>query len=662
MPREYALKRKSASSSEAKSPLKYKIDYEKELNESQLEAVFSKEGSFLLIAGAGSGKTRTLTYRTARLIEIGYDPSSIVLLTFTRKAAKEMMDRAAELLDERCSKILGGTFHSFANMLLRKYAEVINLNPNFIILDQQDCEYILGLIREDYAPKNARFPYKDTLLRIYSFVVNTNQSLDNYLEKEYPHFWHLSRSIERLFNIYQSYKAKNQLLDYDDLLRYLITLLNENNEQIENFLKSLSFIMIDEYQDTNHLQAVIVKSLARFNENVMAVGDDSQSIYSFRGADFKNIMEFPQIFPNAKIIKLEENYRSTQEILNFSNEIIRNMKFKYSKVLFSKKKGDEKPAIVPLRDESEQTEFIVQRILDLLDEGVELNDIAILIRSAYFSYDLELALKARNIPFEKFGGIKFVESAHIKDVLAFLRTSANLSDVLSFTRILNLIHDIGSKTANKIIAAIDYEILQNFNPEYPIKNLPKIKKHDELMQLLILLRDLAFNEEPLKEKLTKIINFYNPYFTSKFDDYNKREKDFESLLLIASRYENINSFLADLAIDPPNSTIIDYEQKQKDKNYITISTIHSAKGLEWNTVFIINMLEGYFPSYYSLRSEDQLEEERRLFYVAVTRAKERLYITYPMMISTNEFGNAFTRPSPFLKEIDPQFYEEWIIK
>jgi len=661
MAKEYTL-RKDNYKVEITSNLKQRIDYEKVLNESQLRAVFSTDGSYLLIAGAGSGKTRTLTYRTARLIELGYNPTSIVLLTFTRKAAKEMLDRASALLDERCSKILGGTFHSFSYLLLRQYGNIINLDKNFTILDQQDSIDILGMIRNEIISKNSRFPQKDTLQKIYSYTLNTGTSIEDYLLKEYPHFYHLTNEIEKLFIAYQNYKIENNVLDYDDLLKYTVLLLNSNDKIADNFLKSLSFIMIDEYQDTNHLQALITKALAKFNNNVMAVGDDSQSIYSFRGANFKNIMEFPQLFPKVQIIKLQENYRSPQEILDFSNEIIRNLKYKYPKVLHSNKKGKEKPAIIPTKNEQEQSEFIVNRILDLLDEGVNLNEIAVLIRSAYFSYDLELELQKKKIPFQKIGGIKFVEAAHIKDVLAFLKTSVNIKDVLSFSRILKLLNGIGHKKANQIISVLNFDLLKNFDKNFPISKLNKLTNEEELFQLLTLLKNLAFDEESLAEKIQKVIIFYTPYFQSKFDDYNKREKDFNSLLTIASRYDDLQSFLSDLALDPPNSSILDFEDEQKEKNFLTISTIHSAKGLEWEVVFIMNVVEGYFPSYYSLKNEEQLEEERRLFYVAVTRAKERLYITYPMFINSNEMGSSFARPSTFLKEINPKFYEEWIIK
>jgi len=661
MAKEYTL-RKDNYKVEITSNLKQRIDYEKVLNESQLRAVFSTDGSYLLIAGAGSGKTRTLTYRTARLIELGYNPTSIVLLTFTRKAAKEMLDRASALLDERCSKILGGTFHSFSYLLLRQYGNILNLDKNFTILDQQDSIDILGMIRNELVSKNSRFPQKDTLQKIYSYTLNTGTSIEDYLLKEYPHFYHLTNEIEKLFIAYQNYKIENNVLDYDDLLKYTVLLLNSNDKIADNFLKSLSFIMIDEYQDTNHLQALITKALAKFNNNVMAVGDDSQSIYSFRGANFKNIMEFPQLFPKVQIIKLQENYRSPQEILDFSNEIIRNLKYKYPKVLHSNKKGKEKPAIIPTKNEQEQSEFIVNRILDLLDEGVNLNEIAVLIRSAYFSYDLELELQKKKIPFQKIGGIKFVEAAHIKDVLAFLKTSVNIKDVLSFSRILTLLNGIGHKKANQIISVLNFDLLKNFDKNFPISKINKLTNEEELFQLLTLLKNLAFDEESLAEKIQKVIIFYTPYFQSKFDDYNKREKDFNSLLTIASRYDDLQSFLSDLALDPPNSSIIDFEDEQKEKNFLTISTIHSAKGLEWEVVFIMNVVEGYFPSYYSLKNEEQLEEERRLFYVAVTRAKERLYITYPMFINSNEMGSSFARPSTFLKEINPKFYEEWIIK
>ncbi|MDD5609163.1 MAG: ATP-dependent helicase, partial [Ignavibacterium sp.] len=399
---------------------RFKINYKEELNASQFEAATAVKGCYLIIAGAGTGKTRTLVYRVARLIELGHDPNSILLLTFTRKAANEMLKRASMLLDDRCSKIRGGTFHSFANLTLRKYAKAIGLDSAFTILDQGDSEDVINLIRSQdrFLIRDKRFPNKQTLNKVYSLSVNTGKKVEEIIENDYPHFLPLLDKILEIQKIFIQYKRNNNLLDYDDLLIYLREFLKKESPSVKALLSEIKFVMVDEYQDTNHLQAEIVKGLAKYNKNVMVVGDDSQAIYSFRGADFHNIMQFPKLFDNVKIIKLEENYRSVQAILDFANRINEAAIEKYKKELYTRRGSGVLPSIVAAATDNLQSKFIVEKILDLREEGVQLKDIAVLFRSSFFSFDLELELSKANIPFQKFGGMKFVETAHIKDVMA----------------------------------------------------------------------------------------------------------------------------------------------------------------------------------------------------------------------------------------------------
>lgn len=637
---------------------RFLINYKSQLNEKQFEAVQSISGSFLLIAGAGTGKTRTLVFRVARLIEIGYSPESVLLLTFTRKAAREMMNRASEILDSRCSNISGGTFHSFANIILRKYGNIIKLNPSFSILDQSDSEDIINLVRNDLIDKSERkrFPKKDSIYKIISLSKNTFTPLEKIIESEYPHFVDYTNSIYNIFNKYETYKYNNSLLDYDDLLIYSIRFLKTDSDFVKNFLMSINFLMVDEYQDTNKLQAEMVKTLASGNGNVMVVGDDSQSIYSFRGAYFRNIIQFPELFPNTKVIKLEENYRSTQPILDFANEIISRAIEKFPKNLYSKVKDGEMPIIVAAKNETYQSRFIVDRILDIIDEGISLNDIAILFRSSFSSFELEIELNKAGLPYVKFGGMKFIETAHVKDMISFIRIIVNINDVVSWYRILLLHPGIGSSKASQIITYIT-------NSELPFSedNYISIFHKNNLLNLLRFLLSLKELEEP-SVIAEKIFEYYEPLFKENYDDFNKRKKDLDIFINISSNYKSIDNFLADIALEPPNESISDVEADDKEKERLTLSTIHSAKGLEWHTVFIIHAVDGFFPSSQSLDNLDSIEEERRLMYVAVTRAKRYLHICYPINIFDRFRGITYSKKSRFLDNINPKLVEEWTLE
>ncbi|GAB6281780.1 MAG: ATP-dependent helicase [Ignavibacterium sp.] len=639
----------------------FTIKYKEELNPSQYEAATALEGAYLIIAGAGTGKTRTLVYRVAHLVESGNDPRSILLLTFTRKAAKEMLDRSSILLDKRCEKINGGTFHSFANITLRKYAKAIGLEPSFTILDQTDSEDVINLLRNQSGTvtKEKRFPNKQTLFKIFSLSVNTEVPIEKLVYTEYPHFLDDLDEIVKLQKMYFNFKKRSNLLDYDDLLIYLRDFLLELSPAAKSLLNQLNFVMVDEYQDTNKIQADIVVGLTQLKQNIMVVGDDSQSIYSFRGANFKNIMDFPKLFNNVKIIKLEENYRSTQEVLNFANRIVDAAIEKYPKFLFTNKKGGNLPVIIASENTNLQSKFIVEKILDLREEGIPLRDIAVLFRSSFFSFDLEIELAKANIPFKKFGGMKFVETAHIKDVLAFLRVSFNPKDFVSWNRIL-LLHDgVGPRSAQKIIDLLANGKLNiDMNPDSHSEKIIT----EKLYNLFLLIYELRTKNLSPSEQTMMVIDYYIPIFKEKYDDFHKRRKDLDIFLNITENYKSLESLLSDILIDPPIDSTVDIEAEDKENEFLTLSTIHSAKGLEWNTVFLIHAIDGFFPSTKSAEKTEDLEEERRLFYVAVTRAKQNLYITYPMNIYDRESGTTFSKPSRFIADITSDLAEGYLLE
>ena len=648
--KKYTLKKVS-------SEVIYKVDYEKELNPPQLEAVKQKEGSILVIAGAGSGKTKTLTYRVARLIEDGINPKNILLLTFTKKAAQEMLSRAAIVLDSRCEQVAGGTFHSFANVILRKYSSLLELNNNFTITDRADSEDIINHIRSNIIGKQEkRFPKKGTILDIYSKAVNKNIPSEDIILCEYKQFEHCTEKINEIICEYNNYKRKNSILDYDDLLLYLKTLLECNPEVRKKLSNQYKYIMVDEYQDTNTIQAQIVKLLASEHNNVMAVGDDSQSIYSFRGANFKNILEFPQLFENTKIIKLEQNYRSSQNILSLANEILLKAKEKYTKTLFSDIVSPIKPALISANDMKMEAEFISQRVLELVEEeNLSLNDICVLARSARMTYNLEIELAKRNIPYKKFGGMKFIEAAHIKDIIAHLRVILNPSDIISYTRILLLLDGIGNQSANKLLPILVNE------SEIKNKNLP-VKNPEAVIKLTDLINNNQKDIFNPKKVVQNVLKYYENILKDKYDDYTKREKDLEHFLALSEKYTSLEDFLSDLALEPPDTSVTDIDSGAQKDEFLTLSTIHSAKGLEYKAVFIIGAVDGRFPSLYSFNSPDDLDEELRLMYVAVTRAKTHLAITYPIDMFDYSTNMVLSKPSRFLDGINQDILERWVIE
>lgn len=649
--KKYVLKKHSPNKTN------YKIDYENELNPKQYEAVMANEGALLVIAGAGSGKTKTLTYRVARLIEDGVAPENILLLTFTKKAAHQMLSRAATVLDERCERVAGGTFHSFANIILRKYASYLKLKNNYTIMDSTDCEDVINhIVGQMFPKKEKRFPKKSTLLDIYSKSVNKETPTKIVIENEFPQFEHCTDKIIEVHKAYVTYKRENSILDYDDLLLYLKLLLENNENLAKKISGQYKYIMVDEYQDTNTLQADVIKLLSSVNKNIMAVGDDAQSIYSFRGANYKNIFDFPKIFENTKIIKLEQNYRSTQNILELTNTIISKAKEKYDKHLFSEIVSPIKPALICAKNTQMEADFICQRILELLDEGISLGDICILARNARMSYNLEIELSKHAIPFRKFGGPKFMETAHIKDIVAHLRVIVNPDDIVSLTRILLLLRGIGNAAINNIIPILK----GNINPDIKLLPSNKLTSLSPLINVLSKERSRVSTKKP-SEIVEEIIHYYRPILKDKYDDFSKREKDLEHFQYLSTQYSNLEDFISDLALDPPDKSVEGMYKNNIDDEALTVSTIHSAKGLEWDSVFIIGAVDGRFPSAYSFNSEEEMDEELRLMYVATTRAKNNLYITYPVDMYDYSMNMVLSKPSRFLDNISDNILELWDI-
>ncbi len=632
------------------------IDYEKELNEAQFKAVTTTEGPLLIVAGAGTGKTRTLVYRVARLVEIGVKPESILLLTFTRRAAASMLSRAASLADARCQRVSGGTFHSLGHSVLRRFADQAGVAKNFTVLDQSDTEDLIDLLRRQIKlTKERHFPRKRTIAAIFSMMVNKVQSLKQVLNQEYPQFSDERRNLETLFKSFEDFKRTRHMLTYDDLLVRFREALETSAEMREQLSDQFRYIMVDEYQDTNKLQAQIVKLLTTRHENVAVVGDEFQSIYSFRGASHRNMLEFPKLFPKSQIIKLEENFRSTQPILDVANAIMADVKESYKKKLYSRIEGNEPPVVVSAHDENEQSRFVAQRIADLRDEGVPLAEIAVLFRSSSHSFDLEIELGKHGIPFRKFGGMRFAESAHIKDALSFLRVVVKPSDTLSWFRALKLIDHIGDATVYQILEYLGVEEKEFRSARRKAALFKKLHKFParpaykaQLTRLTRVLCTICESNTPA-EQLSAVLRFYRPLLKNKYDDGQRRGRDLEHLQTIAKRYKTAAKLLEDVALDP--TEVIQGNTVRRGSGFVTLSTVHSAKGLEWDNVFLIWMTDGWFPANRFQDEFDDFEEERRLLYVAATRARRHLYFVYPLHVYHGAEDDPFPAISRFLEPV-----------
>lgn len=605
------------------------IDIEKDLNESQRTVVTTTEGPVLVIAGAGSGKTRVIEYRVVHLVQKGVLPQSILLLTFTRKAAQQMLDRASGR-DPRCMHVEGGTFHSFSYQLLKKYSRFAGFDT-FSIMDEDDAQSAINIcigklgISTD---KEKKFPRKDTLRKIVSMSINKALPIETILETEYPNFADYCGEIERIRDEFAAYKKEKGYLDYDDLLVYCRILLNTREEVRNALSRKYRYIMVDEYQDTNVIQADITCLLGQAHNNVMAVGDDAQSIYGFRGASHQNIMDFPKRFPGARIVKLEANYRSSQAILDVANATLKNMRNKFAKDLFSaaENRGN-KPKLLCFQDNSMEAEWVAEKILFLRDSGLGLGKQAVLFRSAHISIPLQMELSRRNIPFAVFGGMKFYETSHVKDLVAHLKILLNPRDELSWNRVLTMMEGVGPKTAGRILDRIASTATDGaFISDTVLHENSRAKFSQHLSKLADLYRFISDPALSLAQKYSKLFDYYYPVMQDKFDDWSQRANDLEALKNIIAKYDSLQDFLAEFALDPPDhggraGRLPESEQP------LTLSTIHSAKGLEWDCVFLLGLIEGVLPVSFALNDEDRIEEEQRLFYVALTRAKQHLFLS-----------------------------------
>jgi DNA helicase-2/ATP-dependent DNA helicase PcrA len=664
MSRQYTLQRAPTSTS-------IHIDYAAELNEQQLAAVTAPPGPLLVIAGAGSGKTRTLTYRVAYLLENGIDPRNILLLTFTNKAARQMLDRVANLLPVDASGLWGGTFHSVGNRILRRHGSALGYSSGFTIMDREDQKDLINAVVASAGidPKQIRFPKGDVLAEIFSFVVNTETPLEELLAEKFPYFLSLLDKIKDVQARYDRKKKATNSMDFDDLLEKTLSMLQQHEGIAAFYRRQFQFILVDEYQDTNKIQADLVDTLACDHKNVMVVGDDAQSIYSWRGANFQNILEFPKRYPDAQVFKIEMNYRSVPEILQVANAAIAANVQQFRKHLSATRGSNAvKPAVVGLNDGSEQAQFVAQRILELRDENIDLSEIAVLYRAHYHAIELQLELSRRGIPYQITSGIRFFEQAHIKDVTAFIRFVANPRDEVAFKRMVKLLPGIGNRSAENLWNAWDRslnergEITSWGERLLPMNVSAKSRKMWEQLAHTVDEIAPAGQPNPPSEMITSIVEaIYDDYAKVNFTNYELRREDLNQLAAFARQFKDVNEFLSQLALisnvdaeAAPNQTT--------DKEAVNLSTVHQAKGLEFNTVFIIWLTDGMFPSSRSLDTRDALEEERRLFYVAITRAKDELYLTYPHMRLSGGYGDVFQRPSRFLKEIPNELVEDWQVQ
>ncbi|MCC3345972.1 ATP-dependent helicase [Psychrobacter sanguinis] len=640
------------------------VDYAGELNQSQLLAATTIKGKVLVIAGAGSGKTKTLTYRTSYLIESGASPSGILLLTFTRKAADEIKGRVKALLAENVAAnsasanlrglnlnaITSGTFHSFCNMLLRRYSGLLGINPRFTILDTSDSEDAIDLICKEkgFVRKNMKqaFPRKKTLQNLISTSRNRRILLKDLIENDYPDLTVHIPAIEQLAKEYHRYKRANHLYDFDDIISQVVSHL-KNNLQFRRLIQdTYRHVMVDEYQDTNVPQKQLIDYICEpDNVSLMVVGDDNQSIYAFRGANYENILLFGDSYPDAKLIKLEQNYRSTPAILDYVNALSEQITLGYQKRLFSDLPiAGNKPVLSRRSNEAEEAKYIANRIIDLKPD-LDYNDFAVLSRTSFQSNRIQLEFMERNIPFIVVGGIKFIEKRHIKDILALVKILYNPNDSIAWHRILTLFKGVGEVTATKITQAIN-----SSNDSFEPLLDPKLNKNKEQLIELYDVLIKADQQTTVADTLDVLIEFYLPVLKTVEDNWRERAEDFRVLKNLAQEHSSLDNFLENLALDPPNDSVATLTQpEQKDKDAVTISTIHSAKGLEWPVVFVNALVDGLMPHHRSVAEFEELEEERKLFYVACSRAKTHLYLTAPDYFSS--FAGYFDKVSRFISEV-----------
>lgn len=648
------------------SELGLKVDYASELNPDQLLAATTVDGKVLVIAGAGSGKTKTLTYRTSYLLENGVTPKSILLLTFTRKAANEIKSRAKVLLADTLSDddlakdtlptskmlndITSGTFHSFCNMLLRQYSGLLGINPRFTILDTGDSEDAIDLIHKEKKypaqTKSQAFPRKKTLQNIISTSRNRRIHIRDLIENNYPDIAVHIPIIEQLAIDFHEYKRANHLYDFDDIISQVVRHLKTNDTFRQMLQNQYRYIMVDEYQDTNIPQKQLIDLICEPESvSLMVVGDDNQSIYAFRGANYENILLFGETYPEASLIKLEQNYRSTPAVLNYINALSAQITLGYQKQLYSNAaiSGD-KPIFSRASDETKEAKYIADKIIEHKAE-YDFADFAVLCRTSFQSNYIQLEFMERGIPFIVVGGIKFIERRHIKDVLAFVKILYNPNDTIAWHRILTLFRGVGAVTATRLTQAINGDN-NSFDPLLTAKFAKKSEQLEPLYHTLT----KASQAESVESIIEHVLEFYVPILKTLEENWRERNEDFRVLKNLATEYSSLDNFLENLALDPPNDSVATTSQPEEDdKDKVTISTIHSAKGLEWPVVFVNSLVDGITPHHRSLADFEELEEERKLFYVACSRAKTRLYLTAPDYFAS--YSGYFDKPSRFIAEL-----------
>ncbi|MBL9114138.1 MAG: ATP-dependent helicase [Verrucomicrobiaceae bacterium] len=669
MPREYRIQQHRGPASG--------IDYQAELNESQYSAVTSPPGAALVIAGAGSGKTRTLTYRVAYLLDNGIPPENILLLTFTNKAAREMLERVSALVSTDTNRLWGGTFHSIGNRILRLNAQRLGYQRGFSIMDREDQKDLMEsvLAGAELDVGNYRFPKADVLIEMFSLALNVCVSLHELIEERYPYFGPVEESIQKVRELYERKKQETNTMDFDDLLVRVVDLLRDNVDVREYYQRQFQFVLVDEYQDTNKLQCDMVDLLCGENGNLMVVGDDAQSIYSWRGADVGNILNFQRRYPKAKTFKIETNYRSVPEVLALANASIANNSAQIPKTLLPARSGGKMtPALVSVDTPSAQAAFVAQRILELHEEGVELDEIAVLYRAHFHSLEIQMELTSRGIPFQITSGLRFFEQAHVKDVAAFMKFAVNRRDEVSFMRLVRLLPGVGNASASRMWSAWlasdgvkDGPLAQKFSAL--LMALPAPKKAQETWQQYAWTLDELVDEVGTPVAPASMIHsvtegVYGDYMRTKFKNAEQREQDLDQLSAFASRFSDATEFLSQLAL----LTGVDTEGNQpgaqpQEKEAVTLTTTHQAKGLEWKIVFAVWLADGMFPHRRAIDDggPEALEEERRLFYVTVTRAKDELYLVFPVINHQARDGNVLQRASRFIEELPDELVDPWKI-
>ena len=648
-----------------------------ELNPQQYDVVTAGSGPLLVIAGAGSGKTHTLTYRMAHLVDRGVDPERIMLLTFTNRAARSMTTKASQLLGINVTRLWSGTFHSTANRILRQHASLLGYPDDYTIIDREDSITLMKacISDADVGHLDERFPSPKSLVNLFSFARNTGRSIASSLDKRSPYFSHLAQPIEQVLGLYQIRKKDMGLMDFDDLLDNWHTLLTNHDEVRHQLATRFEHLLVDEYQDTNHLQGAIIDLMASVHQNLMVVGDDCQSIYGFRGASDKNILQFPDRFPDCQDFRLEINYRSTPQVLELANRSIAHNELQFEKTLRAHRGDGPMPAHVHLSDANQQAAFVCQRILELLDEGLTLDDIAVLYRSHHHSMELQVEMTHCNIPYVVRSGLRFFEQAHIKDALSYLRFLYNSRDELSFLRLVRQWYGIGQKRADQLwlylsnqsdpLAAVDDERLQEQLPSRAAGSWSKAAK------LLADLRQQRLAESPDTLLETLLDSPFKDHIQSSYEKADNRIQDLEQLANYASQYGSLDEFLGEIALlSGVSGQEIGVGEAEEETDYVTLSSVHQSKGLEWKAVFILNLAHGEFPHRRSMDEEGGLEEERRLFYVASTRARDELYLCHPVTYSSRGSGPVVQRESHFVEELRDQArldgldlpFEDWRIE